>query len=231
MIMKKTAKFYGLSNEIWRFIFTLLVTSDSGATDLACLSATCRKFHKLSRNPKVLKAVSFEEFDIDEYIEHHHVKDLLCLCARAGNPAAESMLGKALLCNDAFFWGIILEYDLPRIAPHALLSGQLRFQGLVRRYIRDAADEDIAVMRVPLFTYMVFVLGFDMAEYCGMFLAVANMCSFYLEEGFNVEHGIPMAPLRGLYMALPQLTPPSGEAHRARVLEIYDEMIPLPSPK
>lgn len=60
---------------------------------------SCRQFHKLSRNPKILKAVSFEEFDTDEYIEHHHMQDLLCLCARAGNAAAESMLGKVISLN------------------------------------------------------------------------------------------------------------------------------------
>lgn len=101
----------------------------------------------------------------------------------------------------------------------------------MRRYIRDAEDDDIAVMRIPISTYMVFISGDKidkMAELCGILLAVSNMCAFYLEEALKVDHSIPMGPLRGLHMILSKLTPPTGEAHRARVLEIYDEMTRLP---
>ncbi|KAI3759870.1 hypothetical protein L1987_50254 [Smallanthus sonchifolius] len=142
----------------------------------------CHKFHDLSRNPEVLKVVNFEEIDIDDYEEHQHFNDLLCLCARAGNPAAEFMLGKALLHNDAFFWRIILEHDHPLLVQNALASGLLRHRKLVRRFICDASDSDIAIMRYPLSSYMVSMLGCRRAFLCGILLAIANMCSYYLEK-------------------------------------------------
>ncbi|KAK9073069.1 hypothetical protein SSX86_007391 [Deinandra increscens subsp. villosa] len=220
------AGFWSLNDEILSLIITLLVTSADGATDLARLSATCRKFLALSRMSKVLKVVNFENISIDDYEDHRHRKGLLCLCARAGNPAAESMLGKALLHNDAFFWRVILEHDRPRLARVPQASGLLCHQKLVRRFICDASDTDIAPMRIPLFSYMISILGYDVAWLSGILLAVSNMCCYYLEELEDVVSFEQMPPLRGIDMALAWLTPPSGEAHRAEVLEIYDKMVP-----
>ncbi|KAI7733103.1 hypothetical protein M8C21_010381 [Ambrosia artemisiifolia] len=219
---QKMVGFYDLNTEILGFIITLLATSANGATDLARLSATCHKFLNLSRSTEVLKVVNFHQISVDDYGAHRHLKGLLCVCARAGNQAAQSMLGKALLLNDAFFWRMILEHDLPLIAQNALASGLLRDQKLVRRFLCDASDEDISVMRTPLLCYMITCLGYDLASLSGILLAITNMCSYYLEKRVNLVHDVPLLPLRGVNMALAWLTPPSGRAHRARVLKLYD---------
>ena len=56
----------------------------------------CKRFFNLARQSFVLKVVNFEKISIEDYEEHQHVNDLLCLCARAGNLAAESRLGKVI---------------------------------------------------------------------------------------------------------------------------------------
>ncbi|KAJ0878717.1 hypothetical protein HanRHA438_Chr10g0442941 [Helianthus annuus] len=218
------AEFYDLNPELLSFIITLLATSANGAIDLARLSATCHKFFFLSRNTEILKVVNFQRISVDDYEEHHDLKDLLCLCARAGNQAAQSMLGKALLENDAFFWLMILEHDVPLLAQNAFANGLLRHQKLVRRFISDARGEDISIMRIPLQCYMIICFGYDIARFSGILLAVADMCSYYLEKRVNRVREVRRLPLRGVNMALPILTRPSGRAHRARVLELYDVM-------
>uniref|UniRef100_A0A251TJQ1 F-box domain-containing protein n=2 Tax=Helianthus annuus TaxID=4232 RepID=A0A251TJQ1_HELAN len=219
---QKMAEFYDLNPELLSFIITLLATSANGATDLARLSATCHKIFFLSRNPEILKNVNFQRISVDDYEEHHDLNDLLCLCARAGNQAAQSMLGKALLENDAFFWLMILEHDVPLLAQNAFANGLLRHQKLVRRFISDARGEDISIMRIPLQCYLIVCLGYDIAHFSGILLAVADMCSYYLEKRVNPVREVRRLPLRGVNIALPILTRPSGRAHRARVLELYD---------
>ncbi|XP_076938240.1 uncharacterized protein LOC143606317 [Bidens hawaiensis] len=209
------AAFSHLSNEIWSFIITLLATSANGAADLARFAATSKNFRRLSRNTALLKVVNFERISVDDYWEHRHLKDLLCLCARAGNLAAQSMLGKALLHNDAFFWVMILDQN-------ALANGLLRHQRLVRRVISDASDEDLSIMRIPLFSYMISFLGYREARGSGLLLAIAEMCSYYLEKRVNVVHDVPGQQLYGIDIAFDFLTPPSGRAHRALVLALFD---------
>ncbi|XP_076896814.1 uncharacterized protein LOC143549933 [Bidens hawaiensis] len=253
------AAFFQLSDEIWSFIITLLATSANGAADLARFAATSKNFRRLSRNTALLKVVNFERISVDDYWEHRHLKDLLCLCARAGNLAAQSMLGKALLHNDAFFWVMILDQNalangllrhqrlvrrfisdasdedlsIMRISlfaffwvmildQNALANGLLRHQRLVRRFISDASDEDLSIMRISLFSYMISFSGYREARGSGLLLAIAEMCSYYLEKRVNVVHDVPRQPLYGIDMAFNFLIPPSGRAHRALVLALFD---------
>lgn len=58
-----------------------------------------RRFLNLARQSFVLKVLNFDKISIEDYEDHQHVNDLLCLCARAGNLAAESRLGKVVLEN------------------------------------------------------------------------------------------------------------------------------------
>ncbi|XP_076896808.1 uncharacterized protein LOC143549922 [Bidens hawaiensis] len=209
---------YYLPDDIWSFIITLLATSANGATDLVRFAATCRKFNSLCRDTEVLKLVNFQRISVNDYGAHCHREGLLFLCARAENPAAQSMLGKALLQNDIFFWRVILEHDEP-------LDGVLSHRRLVRSFISDASDDDISTMRMPLYSYVIAVLDDRWACYSGLLLTIANMCSYYLEKRVNPVDDVFVSPLDRVNRALAVLKPPPSRAHRGQLLRLYDEWI------
>ncbi|KAI3677593.1 hypothetical protein L6452_36859 [Arctium lappa] len=211
----------------------MLASSYDGAGDIARLSTTCVKFMSLASQPHVLKAVNFRSLTPTEnYEPHHNLYGLLCQCAQVGNLAAEAMLGRALLFNDYWFWNVLVDDDQPLIAQDGPASGILLHEKLVRSFIAYSSCKDMASMRIPLFSYMISFLGYDVARECGILLAVTNLCSYeiirlkYRGPSNIPENSVNDALLNGLTNAMARLTPPSGVAHRERLLALFDEFFP-----
>lgn len=91
---------------------------------------------KVARQSDVLRAVNFQRLTfISDHTKHHHRNDLLCRCARAGNLAAETILGKALLMRDAWFWDMVFDNYQPGLIENGASNGVLRHPKLVLREI------------------------------------------------------------------------------------------------
>ncbi|KAI3507350.1 hypothetical protein L1887_22327 [Cichorium endivia] len=83
--------------DILNVIVVLIATSDDGARDLARAGATCKMLMEQVLDPRVLRVVNFQRMtNTNEFTMHHHVHDLLCICAISGNSAAQSILGKTM---------------------------------------------------------------------------------------------------------------------------------------
>lgn len=222
-----------LPYEILTTIVILLASSNDGAADIARLSSTCIKFMNLASEPHVLKAINFRSFTpTEDYEAHHDLNGLLCQCAEAGNLAAEAMLGRALLFNDYWFWNVLMDNDQPLIARDGPASGVLQHEKLVRSFIAYGSCEAMAPMRIPLFSYMISFLGYDVARECGILLAVTNLCSYEIIR-LNVrslsnipENSGNNVSVNGLNNAMARLTPPSGATHREKLLALFDEFFP-----
>ncbi|KAI3677585.1 hypothetical protein L6452_36851 [Arctium lappa] len=210
--------------------------SFDGPRDLARVSATCKTLMKVARQSDVLRAVNFERLTFrSDHTMHHHRNDLLCRCARAGNLAAETILGKALLMRDTWFWNMVFDNDQPALIENGASNGVLRHQQLVRSYIRHASSEDIIKMNLPLLSYMNTFVGYDTARSFGMLYAITRMCSYEVirlrvsSVSCTPVNAQNYASFRALNDLLAQLTPPPGLTHRDIVLAIFDRLFP-PTP-
>ncbi|KAJ9545144.1 hypothetical protein OSB04_024851 [Centaurea solstitialis] len=232
---KKMNHILDLPYEMLTTILIMLASSYGGAGDIVRLSSTCAKFMSLATEPHVLKAVNFRSLTpTEDYEPHHTLNGLLCQCAQAGNLTAEAMLGRALLFNDYWFWNVLNEDGKPLIAREGPASGVLLHEKLVRAFIAYSGGADMAPMRIPLFSYMISFLGYDVARQCGILLAVTNLCSFEIirlkvHKLSNIpEYSGNNVSMNGLNNAMARLTPPSGAAHRERLLALFDEFFPSP---
>ncbi|XP_024981313.1 uncharacterized protein LOC112518030 isoform X2 [Cynara cardunculus var. scolymus] len=230
---KKMKHILDLPYEILTTILIMLASSSDGAGDIARISTTCIRFMSLASQPHVLKAVNFRSLtSTEDYEPHHNLNGLLCQCAEAGNLAAEAMLGRALLFNDYWFWNVLMDDNQPLIAREGPASGVLLHEKLVRSFIAYSSCQDMAPMRIPLFSYMISFLGYDVARECGILLAVTNLCSYEIIR-LNVrslsnipENSGNNVSVSGLSNAMARLTPPSGATHRERLLALFDEFFP-----
>nr|GEY20118.1 retrovirus-related Pol polyprotein from transposon TNT 1-94 [Tanacetum cinerariifolium] len=100
------------------------------------------RFHK-TKDDAWSKEIKFKgNISMEDYKKHHHVNDLLFLCARAGNLAAESRLGKAILHNDDFFLNMTLKQDAPLSNHNSDTNGALIRHKLVGAFLHHAIDAE-----------------------------------------------------------------------------------------
>nr|XP_043626814.1 uncharacterized protein LOC122598284 [Erigeron canadensis]XP_043626815.1 uncharacterized protein LOC122598284 [Erigeron canadensis] len=223
------AHIFDLPDEILSTVMILLAMSCTGAVDLARLSATCKRFLNLATQPLVLEVVNFDEVPVCSYERHHHINDLLCLCARVGNRDAELMLAKALLNIDFFFWDMIMEQGRPHLVENPSGIGLLCHVRLVRTFIDFASDNHIVCMRMPLFRYIISFLGYKQMCTSGLLLALRNMVNYLRFEQAELllyaqeDVGNDM-PSNEPDNEMVQLALELGDVYRDRVLEIYDEV-------
>lgn len=85
------------------------------------------------------------------------------MCARVGNEAAESILGKAILNNDMWLWNTTLENDPHLVDDNGSSSSiPLQHPRLVRSFIRHASSKDIVNMHYNLCRYMISFAGYKL---------------------------------------------------------------------
>ncbi|KAI3677589.1 hypothetical protein L6452_36855 [Arctium lappa] len=228
---KKMAQMMDLPFDLLHAILIILVMSSDGARDLARVSATCKTLMKVARQSDLLRVVNLKRLSLTyDYKMHHHRDDVLCLCAQAGNLVAETILGKALLTRDIWFWNMIYDNDQSPLIP---FNGVLRHEKFVRSFIRYASSEDVAKMRVPLLYYGYTFAGEDRARSSGMICAINRMCSYEIlrfrvlsNASYPAENARNNVTFRALKNLLAEMTPPPTLTHRDRVLRIFDRLFP-----
>ncbi|PWA73366.1 hypothetical protein CTI12_AA092030 [Artemisia annua] len=244
----------GLHDEILSTILTLLVTSSNGAADLVRLSSTCSRFLDLARQPFILKVVNFHNISMEDYKKHHHVTDLLCLFARAGNLAAEcsrflDLARQPFILKVVNFHNIFMEdykkhhhvTDLlclfaragnlaaeSRLGKNADTNGVLIRHKLVTAFIRHASDEELDTNLMSwLLSYIESVLGHDAVFASRMSIAISEMSFYYIQRRLEQNILSKLLPSDTVNVDMPWLKPEMGEMLRENLLAAYDEIFHL----
>ncbi|KAI3750493.1 hypothetical protein L2E82_21132 [Cichorium intybus] len=217
-----------LPPELVNLILILLATSNDGARDLARASATCKMLRDHAEKSPVLRVVNFQKltFTTYDYLWHHHTKDLLFRCARVGHQAAQSILGKALLLNDPWFWSMIFG-DNQR-AYHRIIPSceALHHHNLVRTFILNAASRDIAVMSQQLVNYVITYAGYYAPRENGLIFAISDLCNFELARLTTRRIGSNQVHYRSFKSSLIWLEPPYESLYRDTVVMLFDKLFP-----
>ncbi|KAI3507352.1 hypothetical protein L1887_22330 [Cichorium endivia] len=213
--------------DILNVILLLVAPSPDGATDLARSAAACEILKNLSREPAILRVVNFQRltFIAKDYRMHHHIKDLLCMCARAGNRAARSILGKALLVRDPWFWSMIFRDNQLAYSGRITASEALHHHSLVRTFILNATSQDIAAMRQQLVNYVITYAGYNMACDYGLIDAICDMCSYEVER-LRVNRRSKYVTFGSFESVLLRSERPYDASYRDTVIMLFDELFP-----
>ncbi|KAI3759869.1 hypothetical protein L1987_50253 [Smallanthus sonchifolius] len=227
----KMVEMTDLPFDILKLIIVMVATSADGARDIAQI---CKKLKTLSKQACVLKVVNFQGLAFfDDCRMHHHPDNLLCQCARFGNQAAESILGKAFLNNDTWFWNMILANNQPALNENGSSSRPLQHPRLVRSFILHGSSKDIAKMCHSLCSYMKRFVGYEAVRAHGMVGAITSLCSYEHKrfriiaclgcatENFRSDPSFP--PLDNL---VAMIMPPHDVVLREEVLVIFDNLFP-----
>ncbi|KAL7582632.1 hypothetical protein Lser_V15G42761 [Lactuca serriola] len=209
-------------------ILVAIAMSSDGARDLARVGAVCNMLLTETRQLVVLKVVNFQRltFTAIDYMMHHHEKDLLCMSARAGNRAARSIVGKALLVNDLWFWGMIL-LDYQRACCGCIKPFEaLDHQSLVRTFILHATSKDIATTCHQLLNYVVSHVGYNVARENGLVSAIFNMCSFETRRLVLCNIGIHET-FSSVDCLVVRVQPPYEASYREAVVIAFDKLFTL----
>nr|GEZ18697.1 ribonuclease H-like domain-containing protein [Tanacetum cinerariifolium] len=142
---------------------------------------------------------------MEDYKKHHHVNDLLFLCARAGNLAAESRLGKAILHNDDFFLNMTLKQDAPLSNHNSDTNGALIRYKLVGAFLRHASD---AEFDTNLMCWDIeSVLGHDAVFASRLSYAIFEMSFYYSRRRLEQTILAKLVPLDTVDSDMPWLKP------------------------
>ncbi|CAI9301529.1 unnamed protein product [Lactuca saligna] len=169
-----------LPPELLNVILVLVAMSSDGAGDLARAALSCNALKNHAKESVVLKAVNFQRLtsNTEDFRKHRNRKGLLCLCARAGNQSAQAMMGKALLVQDPWFWGMIFGDSLLVHYWNVAPSEVLHHIDLVRSFILHASSLDVAAMCQALVNYVITYAGYKAARESGIVCAIYDMCSY-----------------------------------------------------
>ncbi|KAL4557893.1 hypothetical protein LXL04_036087 [Taraxacum kok-saghyz] len=215
--------------DILNIILVLVATSSDGARDLTRLAATCKTLLEQAKELDILKAVNFQSFTFtsEDFKKHRNRKGLLCVCARAGNLGARSMLGKAILVQDPWFLGMIYGDSLLPFHWHIEPNEALYHRDLVRTFILHATPKDVASMCHQLVSYVITYAGSYAAREHGIIFAIHEMCSYNVARlratrirQNQLEHG-------SFSRLLIWLDPPNAEPfNRDEVIFLFDKLFP-----
>ncbi|KAI3507353.1 hypothetical protein L1887_22331 [Cichorium endivia] len=182
-----------------------------------------------ARKTAILKVVNFQRLicSIAGYMRHHHTKDLLCMCVRARNQAALSILGKALLIHDQWFWGMIWE-DNQRAYYGCIASSEaLHHHNLVRTFIIHATSKDIVAMRQHLVNYVITYAGYNVVCEYGLISAICNMCNVEVGKLRVTRTGSNQVTFGSILSLLAWLEPPPNETlYRDTMIMLFDKLFP-----
>ncbi|KAL4557891.1 hypothetical protein LXL04_036085 [Taraxacum kok-saghyz] len=216
--------------DILNVIMVMVATSSGGARDVARAAASCTMLLEQARSLDVLKVVNFQRltFTIYDFVMHRHPNDLICMCAVAGNQAAQSILGKALLYHDLWFWRMVFEDN--KQAYYGIINANeaLHHHNLVRTFILKASSEDIVAMRSYLVDYVITYAGYNAAhEHCIIY-TIYNMCSYEAAKLKVRRTGINYVYLTfgSFSSVLVRLQPPNEELYRENVVTLFDKLFP-----
>lgn len=224
-----------LHTDLLNLIFLLLATSDDGARHVARAGATCKELLSVAIDPIVLKVVNFQHLaDTFDFSKHHHANGLLCKSAVHGNQAAQTLLGKALLLNDKWFWRMLIrDYHRSlrgRIEPHLVLHHTT----LVRSFILHAPSIDIARMCQHLVNYVVTFVGYNASDENGLVYNIFRLCSYEamkLREPINGPQNARRGRVTLTFGSFASVEVnsegPRETLSRESVVELFNELFPL----
>ncbi|CAH1445925.1 unnamed protein product [Lactuca virosa] len=216
--------------DILNVIVVMIATSSDGARDLARASAVFKNFKTQARKPHILKMVNFQRLTstTDTLRKHRDRNGLLCMCARAGNQAAESILGKAILLRDSWFFGMIYNDNQQAYYGCIASSQVLHHHNLVRTFILSAPSKEIVVMRQYLVKYVIAHAGYNAARECGLIAAICTLCNTEAarHRATRVGSNQNQATNSSFIDILALLEPPPEAMFRDTVVILFDKLFP-----